>query len=372
MVRKTDESTIDRRRFLQRTWTGVGASLSLALLPGHELFATGRFGDNPFTLGVASGDPTSDGIVLWTRLAPEPAVPGSLGQRTIPVRWRVATDSRMRHVIARGVATAPPQLAHSVHVEVEGLRPRHDYFYQFDVRGEESAIGHFRTAPAAHELVPMLRFAFATCQDWPSGSTRLTATWSARTWIWCSTWVTTPTSTRLTRRTGGAFPHLPDSSPRRSICTRIACAIRSTSSIPTCRRRTPASVRGRLGRSRGAERLLGPGARSSDRRRRHSPSAAPPRTRRTTSTCRFVRRWRGFRAGICASSGACGTAGLQSSGCSTTASTAATTRAATARPCAVRKQWTATTRCSAGRRSAGSNAASRSRAPAGTSSASNC
>ncbi len=149
MVRKTDDSTIDRRQFLQRTWTGVGASLSLALLPGHDLCATGRFGDNPFTLGVASGDPTSDGIVLWTRLAPEPAVPASLGRRTIPVRWRVATDSRMRRVIARGVAMAPHQLAHSVHVEVEGLRPRRDYFYQFDARGEESAIGHFRTAPGS-------------------------------------------------------------------------------------------------------------------------------------------------------------------------------------------------------------------------------
>jgi alkaline phosphatase D len=168
MTRKT-YSTIDRRRFLQQTWTGVGASVSLALLPAHGLFATARFGDNPFTLGVASGDPTATGIVLWTRLAPEPAVPGSLGRRSIPVGWRIATDSRMRRVVARGVSIAPHRLAHSVHVEVDGLRPGRDYFYQFDARGEESATGHFRTAPAAHELVPRLRFAFATCQDWPSG-----------------------------------------------------------------------------------------------------------------------------------------------------------------------------------------------------------
>ena len=169
MVRKSDGSAIDRRQFLQRTWSGVGASLSLALLPGHELLAARRFSDNPFTLGVASGDPTPDGIVLWTRLAPEPAVPGSLGRRRIPVRWRVAADSRMRRVIARGVALAPPELAHSVHVEVDGLRPGREYFYQFDVRGEESAVGRFRTAPAAHELVRQVRFGFATCQDWPSG-----------------------------------------------------------------------------------------------------------------------------------------------------------------------------------------------------------
>ncbi len=63
----------------------------------------------------------------------------------------------------------PPELAHSVHVEVNGLRAGRDYFYQFHADDEESAVGHFRTAPAEHELLRQIRFAFATCQDWPSG-----------------------------------------------------------------------------------------------------------------------------------------------------------------------------------------------------------
>ena len=167
--RKSQRSSVDRRRFLQYTWRGIGASLSLALLPGRDLFAAPSLGATPFTLGVASGDPFPDGIVLWTRLAPEPADPLSLGRRAFPVGWRVATDSGMRRVVARGVAVAPHELAHSVHVEVGGLKPGRDYFYQFDLRSEESAVGHFRTAPALHETVPQLRFAFATCQDWPSG-----------------------------------------------------------------------------------------------------------------------------------------------------------------------------------------------------------
>jgi alkaline phosphatase D len=166
---KSQGSLVDRRRFLRATWHGVGASLSLALLPGRDLFAAAALGRNPFTLGVASGDPTPDGIVLWTRLAPEPADPTSLGRRSIPVSWRVATDSRMRRVVARGVSVAPHELAHSVHVEVDGLRPGRDYFYQFDLRNEESPVGHFRTAPSHDETVRQLRFAFATCQDWPSG-----------------------------------------------------------------------------------------------------------------------------------------------------------------------------------------------------------
>jgi alkaline phosphatase D len=167
--RTKSSSAIDRRRFIRHAWNGVGASLALSLVPGQDLFASPRLGSNPFTLGVASGDPTPDGIVLWTRLAPEPAEIGTLGRRAIPVGWRVATDSRMRHVVARGVAAAPAELAHSVHVEVNGLRPGSDYFYQFDMRDEESAVGHFRTAPAEHEWVRQIKFAFATCQDWPSG-----------------------------------------------------------------------------------------------------------------------------------------------------------------------------------------------------------
>jgi alkaline phosphatase D len=134
---------------VQATWRGVGASLSLALLPGRDLLARARFNDTPFTLGVASGDPTPDGIVLWTRLAPEPADPSALGRSAIPVGWRVATDSQMRKVVARGVASATAELAHSVHVEVEDLRAGSDYFYQFDVRDTPSGRAWWRTGSRA-------------------------------------------------------------------------------------------------------------------------------------------------------------------------------------------------------------------------------
>jgi alkaline phosphatase D len=162
-------SLIDRRRFLRHLWHGVGSSLGLALLPGRDAGASPKLGRNPFTLGVASGDPTPDGAVLWTRLAPSPAEPEALGGAPIQVGWRVATDPFMRRVIDRGRAFAPAELAHSVHVEVRGLLPGRDYFYQFDVRDEESRVGHFRTTPAEHQWSRALRFAFATCQDWASG-----------------------------------------------------------------------------------------------------------------------------------------------------------------------------------------------------------
>jgi alkaline phosphatase D len=162
-------TSTDRRRFLEYTWSTVGASIALAVSPRDDAFGAPRPGKNPFTLGVASGDPTPHGIVLWTRLAPEPKDPSSLGSRSLPVRWRVAKDDRMRHVVASGIGIAVAELAHSVHVEVDDLLPGRDYFFQFELKGEESPIGHFRTTPTPHELVPRIRFAFATCQDWPSG-----------------------------------------------------------------------------------------------------------------------------------------------------------------------------------------------------------
>ena len=145
-------SSVDRRRFLEYVWWGAGSAMAMALMPGGSLKAAPRFATNPFTLGVASGDPTASGIVLWTRLAPEPADPTALGQTSIPVGWRVARDDAMRRVVAKGKASATPELAHSVHAEVKGLRPGADYFYQFDAGGEESAVGHFRTAPAPRRM----------------------------------------------------------------------------------------------------------------------------------------------------------------------------------------------------------------------------
>jgi alkaline phosphatase D len=162
-------SALDRRRFLELAGWCTGSAIALALMPGSSLAAPRRFSRNPFTLGVASGDPTSSGIVLWTRLAPEPADPSALGSATIPVRWRVARDDRMRDVVAAGTATASPQLAHSVHVEVDRLRAGADHFFQFDTGGEESPVGHFRTAPDRHRWANQLTFAVATCQDHPSG-----------------------------------------------------------------------------------------------------------------------------------------------------------------------------------------------------------
>src|SRR5690606_2943132 len=95
-----------------------------------------KFSSNPFSLGVASGDPAADGFVIWTRLAPEPLVGGGMPADDIQVSWQVADDEQMTRVVAKGETIASPAWAHAVHVEVEGLRPDRWYFYQFKVGGE--------------------------------------------------------------------------------------------------------------------------------------------------------------------------------------------------------------------------------------------
>ena len=122
-----------------------------------------------FTLGVASGEPLPDSVVIWTRLARDPLDGGGMPDTPVKVRWAVATDDAMRTVVRQGTATARPEYAHSVHVEVQGLEPHRWYWYRFDVGSEESAIGRTRTAPAAGQGIKRFRFAFASCQKYEDG-----------------------------------------------------------------------------------------------------------------------------------------------------------------------------------------------------------
>jgi alkaline phosphatase D len=123
----------------------------------------------PFSLGVASGWPLPMGVVLWTRLAPEPLDGGGLERETIPVRWEVANDERFAEIVQAGVVDAIPSRAHSVHVEVGRLEPARWYFFRFIAGAEVSPTGRTRTAPARSSLPERLRFAFASCQHYEHG-----------------------------------------------------------------------------------------------------------------------------------------------------------------------------------------------------------
>jgi hypothetical protein len=157
---------VDRRRFLE-----ILAALGVAqAIPARATDHRVSFDSYPFTLGVASGYPTPDGFVLWTRLATKPLEQGGgLAPEPMPVRWEVAADDAMRRVIASGVQATGPAWAHALHVDVQGLEPERWYWYRFSAGDAQSPVGRTRTAPLAATVRARLRFAFASCQHYEQG-----------------------------------------------------------------------------------------------------------------------------------------------------------------------------------------------------------
>lgn len=159
--------TPDRRRFLMASSlaTAVGA------LPNWAR-ATESLTHNPFTLGVASGDPEPDNILIWTRLT---APLSYLGTSDVPdlaaqtVHWEVAHDAQFRRPVAQGQTQARAEWGHAVHVQVNGLSPDRWYFYRFRCGDAFSTTARCRTAPMAGADVRQLRLAVASCQRWEHG-----------------------------------------------------------------------------------------------------------------------------------------------------------------------------------------------------------
>jgi alkaline phosphatase D len=162
-------ATINRRELLR----GLGAVALLTTTGGlfsKSVWGNPVFTTNPFTLGVASGDPAPDGFVIWTKLAPKPLERGGgMPKNPVEVEWAVAADEGMRKTVQKGKAIAHPELGHAVHVEVAGLEPSRDYFYQFTVGGERSTVGRSRTFPRAGAPLVQVKFAVAGCQRYEAG-----------------------------------------------------------------------------------------------------------------------------------------------------------------------------------------------------------
>lgn len=122
-----------------------------------------------FPFSVASGDPTANSVVLWTKLARAADDLELLSKLPIDVEWIVAEDERLSKVVRSGTGSALPEYGHSVHVDVQGLRPDRWYWYAFRIGGEMSPIGRTRTLPAADALVSRFRFNVVSCQHWENG-----------------------------------------------------------------------------------------------------------------------------------------------------------------------------------------------------------
>lgn len=154
----------NRRRLLQL----LGVSATSWCLP-RGAWSQPSFASDPFTLGVASGSPTSDSVVLWTRLAGPGILGTALGHSALTLRWEVARDELFTRIAQSGQAIAAPELAHAVHAEVAGLEPDRWYFYRFMIGDAISPVGRTRTFPEPGAAVAGLRLAYASCQKWEDG-----------------------------------------------------------------------------------------------------------------------------------------------------------------------------------------------------------
>ena len=154
-----------RRRFIRQVCgtaligagglSASGCSSTAASVPEHGMAS--------FEHGVASGDPLTDRVILWTRVT----LRHIDDQPEIAVRWQMATDAAMQHVVASGSATAVADSDYTVKVDAAGLLPGHTYYYQFAVDAQKSPVGRTRTLPRAD--VRQIRLAVFSCANYPAG-----------------------------------------------------------------------------------------------------------------------------------------------------------------------------------------------------------
>ena len=152
-----------------------GLALAWALLPWSTRAADAPalarapvWSVNPFALGVASGQPRSDSVVLWTRLLVDERDEALRGQ-SLPVLCEVFADEALRQSVRQWRVQTDASRAHSVHVIADGLQPGRPYWYRFACGQAQSPVGRTRTAPAADAPVDLLRLALASCQHYEQG-----------------------------------------------------------------------------------------------------------------------------------------------------------------------------------------------------------
>jgi alkaline phosphatase D len=143
-------SPMQRRAFNQHLQR---SALALALSPwmsalAEPLTRPHTWRESPFALGVASGRPRADSMVLWTRLILSDEDRAALGETSLRVQVEVFADAGLKRRVQRTEVLTGANRGHSVHVHLQQLQPATDYWYRFRQGDALSAVGHTRTAPA--------------------------------------------------------------------------------------------------------------------------------------------------------------------------------------------------------------------------------
>lgn len=163
------ENLYKRRKFLQSLAIGAAATTLSSPWRGSAFAATPTFVNYPFSMGVASGDPTSDGFVLWTRIAPNPLDLDAKIMDLIEVIVEIADDEKFSKIVRRETHFARPDFNHSVHAEITGLPPGRKYFYRFRIGLISSPIGQAWTAVPFGTKLDKFKFAWHSCAHYEQG-----------------------------------------------------------------------------------------------------------------------------------------------------------------------------------------------------------
>lgn len=116
----------------------------------------------PFYHGVASGDPLSDKVIIWTRVTPALNQTGA-----ISVNWKMALDTSMQSVVQSGSLFTDSNVDYTVKVDVTNLQPNTYYYYEFETGGHYSIRGRTKTAPQGTN--DSARFAVVSCANFEAG-----------------------------------------------------------------------------------------------------------------------------------------------------------------------------------------------------------
>ncbi|MGK0257116.1 MAG: alkaline phosphatase D [Candidatus Azotimanducaceae bacterium] len=159
---------MDRRRFLQTSsllqaaLIGGGTAHTANAEVSNELSPGVGKGDNPFQHGVASGDPQSNRVILWTRVSP---VTGASAD--IAVSWWIGSEPDKKSAVRQGEYKARAERDFTVKIDAAGLKPGTTYYFGFSTSSNKSNIGRTRTLPS--KGVSQIRLAVTSCANYPQG-----------------------------------------------------------------------------------------------------------------------------------------------------------------------------------------------------------
>ena len=151
---------ISRREFLVLSAKGVGVAIISSGLMGCDLLEGDSDINISFNHGVASGDPTQDAIILWTRISPEQ-------DGNIKVTWQVATDEAFSNITHSGETLTNQERDYTVKIDAVNLHNDTQYFYRFMANGETSVVG--KTQTLASGAIDSVNLAVMSCANFPAG-----------------------------------------------------------------------------------------------------------------------------------------------------------------------------------------------------------